>query len=213
MRRHRVLTAVFAVVAVSLGVIAPAVPAAAAAAPSVINARAFTLTNDMTGLADEIAGLHTALASRRRTVGQVMEAANRDRAPLCNGSAYSALTSRSGSGVTGFCWNDGDDGADYWYPQGVTTTRDAYEAGEYDNHQIVLTSWYHKPENEGTGVPNMGVQVSFVDWDADWANTYRHVLLVEPTAGASFKAVPIHAGGIVWYGDLLYVADTSNGVR
>jgi hypothetical protein len=52
-----------------------------------------------------------------------------------------------------------------------------------------------------------------VDWDADWPNTYRHVLAVEPTAGGTFKAVPVHAGGIMWYGNLLYVADTSRGFR
>jgi hypothetical protein len=191
----------------------PPATAAPAAAPTAINARAFTLTADTTSLSDEVAQLHTALAGRHHTVGQVMTAADRDRALLCNGSAYSALTSRSGAGVTGFCWTDGDDAVDYWYPQGITTSRDAYESGQFDNHQIVLTSWHHKPANEGAGVPDKGVRVSFVDWDAGRPNKYRHVLLVEPTTDAGYKAVPVHAGGIVWYGNLLYVADTRNGLR
>jgi hypothetical protein len=45
---------------------------------------------------------------------------------------------------------------------------------------------------------------------------YRLALLVKPVmdgATPSFEPVPIHAGGIVWYGDYLYVADTSRGLR
>lgn len=213
MRHRRLLVAALTVSLAGLGAIVSAAPAAAAAAPTAINARSFALTPDTAGLSDEVAALHTALGSRHRTVGQVMEAANRTRTGLCNSSAYSALSSRSGADVVGYCWNDADDAADHWYPQGITTSRDAAESGHYDNHQLVLTSWYHKPENEGSGVPNKGVRISFTDWDADWPNTYRHVLLAEPTAGGNFKAVPIHAGGIAWYGNLLYVADTSNGFR
>jgi hypothetical protein len=41
---------------------------------------------------------------------------------------------------------------------------------------------------------------------------YRHVMLVEPY-GSSFRDVPIHAGGIAWYNNLLYVADTDGGLR
>lgn len=211
MHLRRFLLATFAVATTSAVALVPATADAAIAAPTAINARSFSLTTDMTSLSDEVAALHTALGARRRTVDYVMQNANRDRMPLCNGEAYSPVTSRST--VEGFCWNDGDDAVDYWYPQGITTTHDAYDAGQYDNHQIVLTSWYHKPENEGTGVPNKGVRVSFADWDADWPNKYRHVILVEPTAGGNFKAVPIHAGGIMWYGNLLYVVDTSLGIR
>jgi hypothetical protein len=209
---RRILGATGVLAASVLVAVAPAQPAGAAAAPSAINARAFTLTTDMSGLADEVAALDAALgAGRRRTVGQVMEAANRERVGLCNATAYSSVSARGT--VQGFCWNDGDDAVDYWYPQGLTTSRDAYEAGEYDGHQIVLTSWYHIPANESATAPNKGARLSFVDWDADWPNTYRHVLLVEPTAGGNFRSVPVHAGGIMWYGNLLYVADTWNGFR
>lgn len=211
MHLKRILAAACAAGATGALVLIPAGPAAAASPPTAINARSFSLTTDITSLSDEVAALHAVLGSRRRSVDYVMQHANRDRMGLCNQEAYSPVTSRSS--VQGFCWNDGDDAVDYWYPQGITTSRDAYEAGQYDNHQIVLTSWYHKPENEAAGVPNKGVRISFVDWDADWPNTYRHVLLVEPTAGGNFKAVPIHAGGIMWYGHLLYVVDTSNGIR
>jgi hypothetical protein len=45
---------------------------------------------------------------------------------------------------------------------------------------------------------------------------YRHVLLVAPRRPLgilSLRPVPVHAGGIAVYGDLLYVADTHFGVR
>jgi hypothetical protein len=195
---------------------APATAQAAApgGAPTAIDARGFTLTTDTASLAGAVSAVHEALGSRRRTVGQLMATANRPREPLCNRSAYTPLTDRSS--VIGFCWNGGDDAVDYWYPQGITTTRDALEAGEYDGHQLVATSWYHEPAKEGAGVPNKGVRLAFADWDADHPDTYRHVLLVEPTVTdgrGSFRPVPIHAGGIAWYGNLLYVADTTRGFR
>ena len=38
-------------------------------------------------------------------------------------------------------------------------------------------------------------------------------MLVEPKAGGTFAPVNIHAGGIVWSGDRLWVADTAKGFR
>jgi hypothetical protein len=216
MRRFRPAAVLGTVAALLLAPFATAAPVAVdttLAAPASINARQFTLTTDMTSLAGYVAALDLALSSRRRTVDQVMQAANRDRGALCNSSAYQPALDRWGSSVQGFCWNDGDDAADHWYPQGITSTRDALDAGQYDNHQLVATTWYHKPENDTTGSPNKGIRLSLVDWDADWANTYRHLLLVEPVAGSNYKAIPIHAGGAFWYGDLLYVADTGTGFR
>ena len=212
MRVSRVLTAVGVAAASCAVAFIPASPAAAAAAPAAINARQFFTTTDTAGLAANVAALDTALGTgRKRTVGQVMTAANRERTGLCNSATYAQLSARST--VEGFCWNDGDDAVDYWYPQGITTSRDAVASGHVDNHQIVVTSWYHIPANESASAPNKGFRLSFVDWDADWPNTYRHMIAVEPTAGGNFKAVPVHAGGIMWYGNLMYVADTSRGFR
>jgi hypothetical protein len=59
--------------------------------------------------------------------------------------------------------------------------------------------------------------VSFVDYARPVRPRYRHVLLVEPyrdrAGNPSFRAVPVHAGGIAWYGHYLYVADTYAGFR
>ncbi|MFC7547839.1 hypothetical protein [Plantactinospora sp. GCM10030261] len=103
----------------------------------------------------------------------------------------------------------------------------------------MVSGWYHK----GTGVtlasdgrcpkdpevplaqrqPTKGVRISVADWDADFANTYRHLLLVEPTVDGNGNGTyrplrtgggeSLHAGGMAWYGDYLYVADTSGGLR
>ena len=57
--------------------------------------------------------------------------------------------------------------------------------------------------------PN-SVRISFVDAKT---NKYRHALLVYPHAADDFKEVGVHAGGIVWYGNTLWVVDTSKGIR
>ena len=85
--------------------------------------------------------------------------------------------------------------------------------GLYENKTVVLNSWYHIPEKEGPKVPYKGVRITFTEWDKDSSDNYVHVLLVEPTADGNFKIIPVHAGGIMWYGNLLYIADTWSGFR
>jgi len=38
-------------------------------------------------------------------------------------------------------------------------------------------------------------------------------LLVRPTSAGNFTTIPEHGGGLAWYGNYLYMADTSDGVR
>lgn len=221
----------------ALGVVV-ASPAPAAAAPASLDSAAFTLEQDFTLFNEALAKLDSALAGRRRSVSQVMSAANRDRQALCNQSAWQPLRDRSGTDTIGFCWQSGDDATPEWYPQGLATTREASANGHFDGHQLVVTSWYHK----GVGVtspdgrcprdpevpitsrrPIKGVRISLVDWDADFPNTYRHLLLVEPALTSAGQATyrplltssgeSLHAGGIAWYGSYLYVVDTSGGLR
>ncbi|MFA1545548.1 hypothetical protein [Actinomadura chokoriensis] len=107
-------------------------------------------------------------------------------------------------------WQSGDRNDDYWYPQGLTTSADHLAEGTYNGREVQLLSWYSKHEK------NKGVRISFVDMSDPSAPAYRHVLLVEPTGSTltpNFTEVKIHAGGIMWYGDLLYVVDTNNGLR
>ncbi|KAK3301843.1 uncharacterized protein B0T15DRAFT_405427 [Chaetomium strumarium] len=89
-----------------------------------------------------------------------------------------------------------------WIPQGISSTADAAAGGTYEGKDGWLVSW-HRDDDKS-------VRVTFVDRAND---KYRHALLVYPHAADNFREVPIHAGGIAWYGDKLYVVDTSKGIR
>lgn len=119
---------------------------------------------------------------------------------------------------SGFRWNSGDESVAYWYPQGITGSADAHNSGLVDQRRLVMVSWYNKTDAR----PTKGVRISLADITDLNAVKYRHLLLVEPTgtpANPSFKVVEtasgnaLHAGGIVWLGNLLYVADTTGGLR
>ncbi len=109
----------------------------------------------------------------------------------------------------GFAWNTGDQRVQYWWPQGVSGTGDAYEGGLLDGRQLVLTSWHYSvPEEEevndlsppsldlepiavatgfqatlGKEATDKGVRVSVVNLSGDDLG-YRHLLLVEPGWGS-----------------------------
>ncbi|MCA9612378.1 MAG: hypothetical protein R3B99_19515 [Polyangiales bacterium] len=146
--------------------------------------------------------LGTAGLGGHRTLTQVLGQLNRTgRAGLTS----ETRTRLSGLSPVGFRWNTGDDAVDYWYPQGIT-----------GQGSSLLVSWYHKTDAR----PTRGARLSLVDV-SDLANPrYRHLLLVDPedTARGYGPAEydgggALHAGGIAWVGDLLYVADTSRGLR
>ncbi|MGW4379313.1 hypothetical protein [Kitasatospora sp. NPDC004531] len=156
-------------------------------------------------------GVNSALVGTLGTsaVHTVMENANHDRQGLASSFSVAGLS-------TGFRFDDGDDADCQSFPQGITTSRDAVgtaNSGNYDGHQLVVVSWY---TTDGCGGDQQRSRITLVDWDATYPNTYRKVLLVEPTGTAAapdFKDIPIHAGGVSWYGDYLYVADTGSGMR
>lgn len=169
-----------------------------------IDASGFRLTTNMQSLQEPLRLVDVALGAQKRTVSWIMDHANRDRTALCHPEVYASVFLQ-GALDGGFCWDtsgttsNDDDGA--WIPQGITTTRDALGANEYDGHQLIGISWYYETQS----------RLTLVDWDADWENKYRHVLFVEPTGGTGlFKDANTHAGGLMWYGDLLYVADSTN---
>jgi hypothetical protein len=116
----------------------------------------------------------------------------------------------------GFRWNAGDMATTDWYPQAITGHSDAQASG---GTRRLLVAWYDHREG---ATPVKGVRVSLVDLSNTGAIRYRHILLVEPRAagaGATFGPVvtgsggSLHAGGMAWVGDLLYVADTTQGLR
>ncbi len=146
--------------------------------------------------AARIAGLEAALTVA--SVAEVLADGNRKARKLCHDNPV--------HGRTGFCWDSSDDDTGDWYPQGLTASWDATADGAYAGKVALLASWYNK-----TG--GKGVRISFVNYGNPDTVTYRHVLLVEPISTVDFRAVSVHAGGVVWYGDYLYVMDTGRGIR
>jgi hypothetical protein len=128
-------------------------------------------------------------------VTKVLAAANRDTSKVSG--VHNVPSSMF---LTGYTWQSGDILTTSWTPQGITGSGDA-----------MASSWYHKPS---TGKIDKGVRVAFIDMVS---NKYRFALLVKPSRAAggtaSYDPIPIHAGGMAWSGDFLYVADTYDGLR
>ena len=103
----------------------------------------------------------------------------------------------------GFRWNDGDMATTEWIPQGLA-------AGVSGTSNVAIVSWHYAPSS-----PDKGVRVSVADISDMTlsAVNYRHLLLVRPTSAGNFTTIPEHGGGLAWYGNYLYMADTSDGVR
>ncbi len=104
----------------------------------------------------------------------------------------------------GFRWNDGDMSTPDWIPQALT-------AGTSGSTNVAIASWHYEP----TTAPEKGVRISVADISdmSLSAVNYRHVLLVRPTSSGNFTVIPEHGGGLAWYGNYLYMADTSDGIR
>ncbi|MFD9601577.1 hypothetical protein [Streptomyces sp. NPDC059970] len=103
-----------------------------------------------------------------------------------------------------------------WYPQGITTSHDAYGGSVPGSggKTVALVSWYDK-QTAG----NQGAKVSVIDVTRTGASSrprYDHVLLVEPTKESGepfdFRVTTLHAGGIAWVGKWLCVADRNRGL-
>lgn len=104
-------------------------------------------------------------------------------------------------------WNDQDNTSTAWCPQGITTSADATASGVVDGRELVATSWYSK----GKGAHNEGSRITFLDVETQ---EYRHVLVVRADAKTSggLKPLPIHAGGLLWYGRHIHLAATKRGL-
>jgi hypothetical protein len=205
--RKKVVIAAAGVCALTAGTLAAIGTANAATAPTTLTASQFTLTSNY----HQYDALNTALVSTLGTaaVHTVMDNANHDRGAVTDSLGLSGY-------VGGFTFDSGDENDCTNYPQGITTSRDAVgtaNGGTYDGHQLVLVSWYTKDGCDGSSARS---RITLVDWDATYPNKYRKVLLVQPTgtaAAPSFQDITVHAGGVSWYGNYLYVADTGHGMR
>lgn len=148
----------------------------------------------------------------RMTIGQVANDLNR------TAEAVSAATvPGTAPGIRrAFRWQAGDMAVAYWIPQGITGSFDAAPSGVVDGKKLVLVSWYYELEQDAGSTADKGVRIAIVDVTNPASIAYRFALLVEPTGTAeapSFKAVPVHAGGLAWIGDRLYIPVTGSGFR
>ena len=128
--------------------------------------------------------------------------------------AASVIPSPALAGDYAFAWDDGDQADRDWWPQGITTSADASDTDDIRGRKVVVVAWYAK-RVKGT---TQGARLTFVDVTDPDHPRYRHVLLVEPrrhwlTRKLTMRPVPVHAGGIVWYGPAILVADTRGGIR
>ena len=175
----------------------------------------FALEREVPDNLDAVVDVLAARMGGALGVGDILDDLNR--------SAQSGLTSQTKTRLRnhdylGFRWNSGDMDVSYWYPQGITGSSDATESGTVADRRLMLVSWYHKTEDR----PTKGARISLADITNLGSVAYRHLLLVEPTGSADspdFESTEtgsgnsLHAGGMVWYGDFLFVADTTEGFR
>lgn len=102
-------------------------------------------------------------------------------------------------------WQSGDETVAYWVPQGITGSWDAH----HTTKRLAIVSWYYKQDQDPGSTVDKGVRIAIVDLAN---NAYRFALLVEPTA-TGYAPVKVHAGGLAWVGDKLYVPVTASGFR
>lgn len=132
-------------------------------------------------------------SSEPASLTEVLESATRQIRPF---------DAAIGGRAQGYLWDRDDAATQHWYPQGITGSQDAQASGPLAGREVHVVSWYSKRGH--------GVRLSFVDVAG---GRYRHVLCVRPTGGEGSALVNVHAGGVVWVGDLVYVADTRRGLR
>lgn len=159
-------------------------------------------------LAAQYAGILTGLAgiTTPATIGDLI--ADTDRTAVTSATVPGAPPGLAYA----FKWNAEDEASTRWFPQGITGTADASATGEIGGKKIVAVSFY----DNGTGSYEKGVRIAFADVTTPSTPKYRFALLAEPVgsmAAPDLAPVKIHAGGIVWIGNLLYVVETGKGFR
>lgn len=199
------LRATFVTLAVtaSTAVVVTAAPVAAAAAP----ANDFVLNWTAYPAADNIPMVKATMTAVFADGNRQATNKGAECAPALNGQAVASSWWCFDPNDTSSFYNGPDDGNTAWIPQAVTTTADALDDEDWNGNKGIMVGWYH--ENGGSGV-----RVSVLN---QATGKYRHILLVNPYWDGNYytyKALKgLHAGGMAWYGDYLYVVDTFYGIR
>ncbi len=125
----------------------------------------------------------------------------------------SSGTTRHGT-LNGLRFDALDQRTDAWYPQGLTTSFDSVGTHLDDGKAWMAVSWHSAGDEHS--------RITFLDHtqpDKPEEAKYRHALLVTPVenpaapGGVDFQSVRTHAGGVAWFKNYLYVADTGGGLR
>lgn len=132
------------------------------------------------------------------SIGDVLDSANH---PMTEAESWDFHEVKSA-----LYWENSDDFNDFetskWVPQGITHSADGDASGTFEGRDAWIVSWHNEDDTSA--------RVTFVDRET---NMYRHVLLVYPSEEDNFEEVGIHAGGMTWFGNTLWVVDTSIGFR
>ncbi|WP_329519629.1 hypothetical protein [Spirillospora sp. NBC_01491] len=102
-----------------------------------------------------------------------------------------------------YCFNKEDSTTKKWVPQGVTSSSDATADEAWGANKPMMVVWY----------ADKAIRLTFVN---PAKKTYRHVLLTYPKLkgkSANYTDIDLHAGGVAWFGNYVYVADTVHGLR
>ncbi|MGV9885033.1 hypothetical protein [Streptomyces sp. NPDC003006] len=154
-----------------------------------------------------IRGAEASGAVTKATPLQVAQSAQHvGRPALCHDTGLSNTLK-----YDGFCLDESDDNtsafeAGGWHPQGFTASHD-YDGTSYFGHHLYMNSWYYGTK---AGGQNQLGRITIAESTGDRV-TYGHAMLVQPTGNAtSGNFIPItnvHADGMVWYGNKLFVAN------
>lgn len=85
-----------------------------------------------------------------------------------------------------------------WYPQGI-------DLGTWQGRRTVAVTWFRQRLD---GV-HLASRVTFVDLER---SRHLDVLLALTDEEGELRPAPIHAGGLAWFGDRLFVAATGRGI-
>ncbi|MGW2585802.1 hypothetical protein ACWCYZ_31535 [Streptomyces virginiae] len=96
-------------------------------------------------------------------------------------------------------------------PSAGDCTAAELEADDACNQKGVRITFVQSRTNPATGSPEIKYRHVLLGWT--YVNSADHVSFDGLHAGEYPIQKGVHAGGIVWYGNYLYVADTRNGLR
>jgi hypothetical protein len=164
-----------------------------------------------------------------RTMTQVLAGANRTLAYKTAAACATAKGSiakldDAAHRVGAWCFDSGDEDAGRsldtsdWVPQAVASSNEG-TVGGYTGPSAVAVTWYQPRPDHTAGAMDdpQNDRISFINTPASGESaTYRHVLMVEPVVEngkLNLRRVKLHAGGIAWFGNILYVASTGGGMR